>query len=910
MKNIRTLSCILTLLLCTAVSCEKAPPSETETTEPTETSAPETVRSDVLVSAETGQDYVLIRGDRSGDTEQALLRTLHDAILAQTGVDLAVKTDWYRDDKGAPPQSREILLGLTNREESSAVAAEIGETDTLHWIVRRTEEKLIIVGGSEAALENAVNYVMERYLTDGTLSVPVGTDILYEPQWPLDDIRIGKNSVSAYRIVTPAGAPHSVYVCAQTVRDYIYENTGHTLPLVTDAEPAQDFEILVGDTNRTAPYSSSAAYSCSASVEGSRLVLRGDPVILPLSVLAFTEGEMGETADDVYTVEKNVPYSAGSLMDSAVIRAIKVYTDLRAKLGRAAHLASHNVNAEAKNLLDVDIYGNDAAAVLTMPADEANEKEIASANAIVRKVAGYMTTDIPTSKKESNGGNGVTGENDFAAIRLVRLLYLEEGILEEETLTRLDRFFRNDDFMSRFRSENHMLLSRTARYLAACHYEGRHFNQYRMSAEKLRDTDCAYLKEFLLYRAKNGWAEFDSMPYLKESFLALLVLYDCAPDEDLRELARMSMDSILLNVMMDCTDNAIYGGAHGRNYGIVVNTLETDIYWLYSLYFGASGPDWIPEKMPTADGSLIFTSSYRPHDILYALAASKTYPYSNYETVHNHNWDGWEPKDFGFISKYTYNTALYSIGSVNAQDSFPSTYEEYQQTNWSLTFAENGQAALTVHHPGNTEGHSYWYGDQGCFCNHLFGHENVVTGIYRIEKAGSSNNFIHAYVPKEQFDEVIEDAGTNSIFVRLGDAYAMLRFSEKYSWKSGKEVTVYDGSRKEDIRLAFVCEAGDKATWGSFTSFVTAMKEKTMRFDRENLSLSYGTMTLQLETTGSAVREIHTLAGEIQSYPYKALYDSPWLYSERGSGVLTVTADGYVRTMDFMQLKDTCEKIS
>ena len=73
-------------------------------------------------------------------------------------------------------------------------------------------------------------------------------------------------------------------------------------------------------------------------------------------------------------------------MDSAVIRAMKAYTDLRAKMGRAAHLASHNVNAEAKNLLDVDIYGNDAAAVLTMPAGEAAAKEIASANAIVRKV--------------------------------------------------------------------------------------------------------------------------------------------------------------------------------------------------------------------------------------------------------------------------------------------------------------------------------------------------------------------------------------------------------------------------------------------------------------------------------------------------------------------------------------------
>ncbi len=52
---------------------------------------------------------------------------------------------------------------------------------------------------------------------------------------------------------------------------------------------------------------------------------------------------------------------------------------------------------------------------------------------------------------------------------------------------------------------------RAARYLASCFYEGEYFNQYDMSADEMKKCDHDYIVSYLKFRAKRGWAEFNSM---------------------------------------------------------------------------------------------------------------------------------------------------------------------------------------------------------------------------------------------------------------------------------------------------------------------------------------------------------------------------------------------------------------
>jgi len=145
-----------------------------------------------------------------------------------------------------------------------------------------------------------------------------------------------------------------------------------------------------------------------------------------------------------------------------------------------------------------------------------NATQLACANKVVRKVTGYMNTHTPPSRTVAGGGNGPSGEVDFAAARLARVLYAPAGRLEAETEADLKRFFLNDDYQSIYYSENHMFMFRTARYLAACRYEGETFHQYGMTAEEMRKQEHDYLIEFLQIRAKRGWGEFDSMGFHRE----------------------------------------------------------------------------------------------------------------------------------------------------------------------------------------------------------------------------------------------------------------------------------------------------------------------------------------------------------------------------------------------------------
>lgn len=907
----RILAIGMILLAVLLASCNSGGKPDTDTGDMTEAPLPDVT----LVSAQAGQDYVIVRSDVKGEYAYGKARELQQAIEEACGVELALKTDWYKDTNGFPPQAHEILLGTTNREESESVAAGWRVNGYLDWTVQLIGEKLVIFGGSDEALDEAVAYVMDNCIHDGALAVPGNLNKTYRHEWPLSNIRIGEHDIGEFQIVVPAACSAAVQDAAETVQSYIRDNAGVFLDIVKDSnqKKVSECEILIGKTNRSAeaPESAEGRFSYYIVLEGSRLMLNGgSDLTVSAAANAFAAGAAGATENGVYTVNSDYVSSPDDIFASGVIATLKSLVEPRASLGRAAMLRSHMSSVGMGDILDVDIYGNSAVAVLFMPDDEVTPEAIAHANRVIRKVTGFMTTDTPTSVKN---GNGIDGENDFAANRLCRVLYADPSRIEPETAEMVKRFFLNDNFQSKYFSENHMLMFRTARYLAACYYEGEYFNQYKKTAEEIRKIDYDYLVQFMQYRARRGWAEFDSMGYGVEDFLSLINLYDCAPDEEIRTLAAMSMDTLLLSMITDSTANAIYGGAHGRNYEVVVSNLAGGLYWTYYLYFGASDFTDLPDAMPGSSAPFIYTSDYRPGDMVYAVVAEKTYPFSNYERTHNHTME-WTPKEFGFINKYTYNTALYSIGCVTHQDSFPyeTGYEEHQQTNWSMTFANNSRASLTVHHPGNTGTHRYWCGDSHCYCNHLFGNENVVMGIYFIPGQAGEFNFIHAYVPQEQFTEVVEQPEAGRIFVRLGDAYAVLRFTSSYQWSENdpkKEVLIYDGIKRSNIRIGMVCEAGDRDTYGSFEAFIAAMEKKEMVFDASKLTLSYGNMEIKLDyTKGKAITEHNYLDGVEQVYPYEKTYDSPYMQSVFDSGVIEVICGDKVRVMDFMNITDTTKE--
>ena len=51
--------------------------------------------------------------------------------------------------------------------------------------------------------------------------------------------------------------------------------------------------------------------------------------------------------------------------------------------------------------------------------------------------------------------------------------------------------------------------------------------------------------------------------------------------------------------------------------------------------------------------------------------------------------------------------------------------------------------------------HGYWTGDIRCCCGHFFQNETAVLELYDVP-VGQPLHFVHAWIPRESFDEVVE----------------------------------------------------------------------------------------------------------------------------------------------------------
>jgi len=497
-------------------------------------------------------------------------------------------------------------------------------------------------------------------------------------------------------------------------------------------------------------------------------------------------------------------------------------------------------------------------------------------------------------------GRDLRGEADFAAIRLTMALHLLYDKVSDDCRAALDSFFLEQDYSSIYGSENHSLMFRAARLLAAQFYRGRMFKQFKASAEELLQKDTEYVDEFLMYRAGHGWGEFDSLGYTTEILLILNTLYAFAENERLKRKASMMLDVILLDMILDSKDG-IYGGAHGRIYEkSALNSAFRGMYNYYGHYFG-SHPDY-PQGLSTHPIAVL--SDYRPADIVYRIAHGRTFPYENRERKHLHCCSAWTKEirrdvlsaveDLS-IDKYLYLCEDYMLGSVVHQDAYPKTlrdgwYAHHQQHEGELTLPGSGRAKIFSHHPGDPDEHkkhNKWTGDIGCCCGTHFCTRDTAISLYNIVKENELP-FIHADVPLEFFDERLQEE--NYIFLRHGKIYIMVWFSEGCSFVTEGETAnfeVISHGRKH----AFICHVEYADRYPSIFAFADAMRALPISFDRENMAVDF--LDIHVDYTKNCV------GGVTNTYPFPRLYDSPYLRSDYASGIIRASIDGETAVYDF-----------
>jgi hypothetical protein len=234
------------------------------------------------------------------------------------------------------------------------------------------------------------------------------------------------------------------------------------------------------------------------------------------------------------------------------------------------------------------------------------------------------------------------------------------------------------------------------------------------------------------------------------------------------------------------------------------------------------------------------------------------------------------------VNLYTYRTPDYLLSC--AQDYRPG-YGGDQQHIWQATLGPNAVCFTT--HPGKLSGPSpsYWAGSGQLPRAAQVG--NVLFAIYNLHRklalyVPTRLLFTHAWLPHDQFDEFIEQAGW--IFARKDEGYLALRSQQPYRWQiqpgeDQQRELIADGRRN-----IWICELGRRADDGPFAQFVERISQAELHFAGLNVtyrSPSQGKLTFgwrqPLRQNGRAI--------SLHDYPR---YQNPYTQSEFPAGKIEV----------------------
>lgn len=213
----------------------------TPTTE--ETDAPAV--SDIAFIADGATEYKLIRSEKASKTVTDAFTKLRTALNDTFGVKITLGDDFEKP--GADPASRhpyEIIVGNTNREESTAALDGIGYSDSVIAVIGT---RLVISGGSDDAVAKAVDLFIEKYVTGSSLSLPSNLRETAVAEYAKSGVTLDGVPLSDYVIVY--GSSYSDY--AKVFADRVGKLTGVRFELLGDKAEVTEREIVIGSTSRS-----------------------------------------------------------------------------------------------------------------------------------------------------------------------------------------------------------------------------------------------------------------------------------------------------------------------------------------------------------------------------------------------------------------------------------------------------------------------------------------------------------------------------------------------------------------------------------------------------------------------------------------------------------------------------------
>ena len=195
--------------------------------------------------ADGATEYKMIRPEKASKKVTEAFTSLRNAIKEAYGVTIQLSDDFEKP--GADPADRyayEIVVGNTNREESSAALEGLGYSDSVIAVIG---SRLVINGGSDDAVVRAIELFIEQYVKGSSLELPGDLRTTETSQYEKSNVTIDGTPLSEYVIVY--GSSYSEY--ATIFADRVGKVTGVRFTLSSDKSEPAEHEIVIGSTSRT-----------------------------------------------------------------------------------------------------------------------------------------------------------------------------------------------------------------------------------------------------------------------------------------------------------------------------------------------------------------------------------------------------------------------------------------------------------------------------------------------------------------------------------------------------------------------------------------------------------------------------------------------------------------------------------
>ena len=205
----------------------------------------------ISVIADGATDYIIVRSDTAGESEVKCATALRRGLTDQTGVTLSIETDWVGKGASVPQGTKEILVGGTNRPESDAAMQVLSNrvNNGRDYAIVVKNGRIAIVGGSDEALLQAVEYFLANYVSKDGCEIADNENYFYEHEYP--NVKIAGNDLFLYHIVYQENGSYLNRLAAVALSECIEREIGYSLPVQPDSEPETEYEILIGQTSRT-----------------------------------------------------------------------------------------------------------------------------------------------------------------------------------------------------------------------------------------------------------------------------------------------------------------------------------------------------------------------------------------------------------------------------------------------------------------------------------------------------------------------------------------------------------------------------------------------------------------------------------------------------------------------------------